>query len=218
MKNLFTTGTICLVAALTFASCAKDDNNDDLYEQYRQQELRIDSILNAQKAEIEAYVTTNLSEAEPDSIYYPFSYIDKRTKRGIWYLYEPGDNEEEDYKYTINSTATNYVFPTVKLTYTAKLLDGTPVESEEAGTFNFSVGFSAFNDAWFLSFFPYSIRYNAQDYVVGGLTENGLQAGDKITVVTPSVLAYGSVKKTGGEADIPADSPLVYEFEVLEIE
>jgi len=71
--------------------------------------------------------------------------------------------------------------------------------------------------AWFYSFYPYSIELNAQERVLGGLTEEGLKVGSKFAVVVPSYLAYGSVSKTTDLGTIPANSPLVYEFEVLEI-
>lgn len=215
MKHLFKTLAFVVVGSLTFTSCTKD-NNDDITEQYREQELRIDSILNAQALDIEEYVADNLPDAEQDDIYYPYNYIDKETKRGFWYKLDNSAVEDDSYEY--KWTAAGLTLPKVKLNYTAKLLDGTLVESATGEDFDFKVQSPVINYAWLYSFVPYSVRFNGEDKILEGLTEKGLKKGSKITVITPSVLAYGSTKKTGGVSDIPANSPLVYEFEVLEIE
>jgi len=187
---------------------------DEYYKQLEKQELRIDSILNAQKIDIEEYVETHLEGAKEDSIYYNYSYIDKRTKRGLWYRVD-SEPTDETYDYKVNSSATALIYPTVKLKYSAKLLSGETVESDTEGSiYNFGVSSSKINSAWIISFFPYSIKLNGNDIVVGGLTKNGLKKGSKITVVTPSPFAYGST----AQSSIPANSPLVYEFEVLSIE
>ncbi len=213
MKKLFKTLFVGFLVAGFISACNKDDNEDYL-KQFEEQELRIDSILNAQKIKIEEYVDANLADAKEDSIYYNYRYINKKTKRGIWYRVEsePTDNT---YEYKVNSTASALIYPVAKLKYSAKLLDGTEVESDETGsTYNFGLTSSKINSAWIISFFPYAIKLNGDDIVVGGLTKNGLKKGSKITVVTPSPFAYGSA----AQSNIPANSPLVYEFEVLEIE
>lgn len=218
MKNLLGKLLVVLVLALGIASCAKDNNNDDLYKQYEEQERIIDSTLAAQKIDIEAYVNAHLPDAEEDSITIYFQFLDKEVKRGIWYELDNTAVEDDSYEY--EWTGTNYVYPKVKLTYTAKLLDGTIVESAEEENFNFGIQSPVINNAWFVSFFPYSIRLNVTDKIVGGLTKDGLKKDSKITVVTPSYFTYGATKKTGTNEmpDIPANSPLVYEFTVISIQ
>jgi len=222
MKKLFITLGICLFAGLMFSSCNdKGDNMDEYYRQIEEQERKIDASLAADKIKIEDYLASlteedALFDAEADTVKFPFSILDKDVRRGLWYkvITPPTD---DSYEYKINGTG-YLTYPKVKLNYTAKLLDGTLVESVETENFDFGAQSAVINYTWFYSFFPYSIRLNGDDRTVGGLTRDGLKKGSKFAVVTPSYFAYGSVVKTGGVENIPANSPLVYEFEVLEIE
>lgn len=71
------------------------------------------------------------------------------------------------------------------------------------------------NNVWVYAFFPYSIRFNGNDEIIGGLTKDGLKKGSIFRMVTPSYWAFDTRTNI---KDIPADSPLIYEFEVLAIE
>lgn len=212
MKNLFGKLLIVLTVAVGFASCMKEDGNDDWIKQAEEQERVIDSILTADKNKIKEYIEEHLPDAVEDTVTFDFQYLGKsNVKRGMWYKVQQLPTDDS-YEYQVEGNA--YKYPKVKLNYTAKLLDGTVVESAEGENFNFAIQSSIINNAWFVSFFPYAIRLNSNDIPVGGLTKDGLKKGSIITVVTPSRYAYASTAKT----DIPANSPLVYEFEVISIE
>lgn len=212
MKNLFGKLLIVLALAVGFVSCMKDDSNDDWLKQLEEQERMIDSVLSADKIKIKEYIEANLPDAIEDTVTFDFEYLKKpNVKRGIWYkVHQLATDDSYEYQIVGNQ----YKFPRVKLNYTAKLLDGTLVETAENENFDFDAQSSVINNTWFISFFPYSIRLNSNDIIAGGLTEDGLKTGSIITVVTPSQYAYGTSAKT----NIPANSPLVYEFEVLSIQ
>lgn len=221
MKNLFKLLFAVLVTGVVFTSCMKD--NDDYgkqEEELKKQEQAIDELLTAQKIKIEEFINKGefFTNPQEDTVKMVYSFIDKKdTKRGIWYEYlnEP---TESDYEYKVSFNGMNYqlVYPTVKLKYHAYLLDGTLVQSDEEGTtYNFnSAGAKIINNSWVYAFFPYSIKYDGKDLVINGLTKKGLQKGSKFRMVTPSVFAFG----TNTNDKIPANSPLAYEFEVLEIQ
>jgi FKBP-type peptidyl-prolyl cis-trans isomerase FkpA len=219
MKKLF--GLLAAVAFLTttFTSCNKSDDFD--YADYnRRQEKAIDSLLTDEKLKIEDYVEANFTNPIEDTVTIKYSYIDKKTaKRGIWYeiLSQPTDNS---YEYKSNGTSyQNLIAPTFKAKFTAKLLNGTVVQSDtQGGQYSFAGSSNnTFNNAWYFAFFPYAVKFNNIDVKIldmGGLTKDGLKKGSKIRMITPSLWAFGA-NKVG---DIPANSPLVYEFEVLEIQ
>ncbi|MCC2599065.1 FKBP-type peptidyl-prolyl cis-trans isomerase [Sphingobacterium sp. FBM7-1] len=217
MKTLFKPLLVLAVTAIAFTSCMKDDSADREAAQ-RQQEEAIAASLASDELKIEAYLAANPSEGwQEDDTEYPLTLIGKSPKRGFWFEVLETPTEEDDEAYTYEFSGQGYKAPKVKLTYTASLLNGTEVQSEDAGDFDFATlanNTTIYNQVWFSSFFPKTIRSNGEDYPVGGLTAKGLKKGSKIRVVAPSIWAFGS-NKVG---DIPANSPLVYEFEVLEIE
>ncbi|MCA5003877.1 FKBP-type peptidyl-prolyl cis-trans isomerase [Sphingobacterium bovistauri] len=217
MKYLFSILSVAALLATTFTACNKSDDFD--YEEYyKQQEQAVDSLLSAEKLKIENYVDEHFDNPIEDTVSIKYSYLSKKTaKRGIWYeiLSQPTDNTYE-YKATSSQQLT---VPTLKLKYTAKLLNGTVVQSDlQGGQYSFSSNSNnLFNQAWHFAFFPYTVKFNAIDVKIhglGGLTKDGLKKGSKIRVITPSLWAFGGTKV----GDIPANSPLVYEFEVLEIQ
>ncbi|MBL1410871.1 FKBP-type peptidyl-prolyl cis-trans isomerase [Sphingobacterium faecale] len=222
MKNLFKTVLFAALGAIVFVSCNKKDTTDWNAE-YLKQEKHIDSLLNKDKLKIEDYIDDTFQE---DSVKIRFTFLNKSVKRGIWYKVTgtPTEEDEQAYKYEPNTSGYQglpVVAPKVTLKYTARLLDGstlsngTLVENEESGEYDLgSSTTKVINSAWYVSFFPYSIRINEQDTrIIGGLTKTGLKKGSKITVVTPSYWAYQGLSTDKR----PANSPLVYEFEVLSI-
>lgn len=230
MKTLFKTAIFATIGAVFLASCNKKDDFDyDDY--YLKQEQAIDSIFQKDEKIIQNYIDESFQE---DSLKISYNYLNKTIKRGIWYkvIQEPTEEDNEAYTYKVNSTSYNFPIeaPKVNLKYTARLLDGTTledgtlVENEPGGEYNFKEfenyinNFSSSNKvinwAWVYAFAPYSIRVNESNTVkIGGLTKNGLKKGSKIVIVTSSYWAYG----TRTSEKIPANSPLVYEFEVLGI-
>ncbi len=216
MKNLFKPLFALAIIATTFTSCMEKDNTD--YDAINlKEEQTLDSILSSERTKIAAYVQSNFSAPVEDTVSFRFNYLNKTAKRGIWYqVITPATDNTYEYK------ALSYqqlAAPTVKLKYKAMLLNGTVVQSDEQGsTYAFNTSSpNIFNNAWFFSFFPYAVKFNGQDVKIGGLgglTREGLKKGSVIRVVTPSIWAFGS----NNVGQIPANSPLVYEFEVMTIE
>ena len=224
MKKLL--NILCLVILGTglTTSCSKNDNfNEEAIKQAGiKADKQLDSIFTDERLRIEQYVSNNFQTPVEDTVTVAYQYIDKKIKRGLWYeiVSEPTDDSYEYKGQQVNSGYGYYYFapvlPTVKIKYTAKLIsDGTIVQSDVNGsTYNLSTtGSTIFNQAWKFAFVPYKIQYNGEPQEFGGLTANGLKKGSIIRVVTPSYWAFGSNKN----GNIPANSPLVYEFEVLEI-
>jgi len=210
-----------LLGTFTLASCNKKDSYDYEAERARvlQQEQQFDALLTTQKASIEKYVQENFKGvAIVDTTKVPYSVYDKKTPRGIIYemLAVPTEAEEKAYEYKIDANGQGLFikYPKVTINYTVKLLNGNQVESANNELFNLNQNFPVRTPIWNFSFLPAKMKYNGIEYITNGLTKAGLKKGSKIRVVTPSAWAYGSVAKT----NIPANSPLVYEFEVLKIE
>lgn len=222
MKNLFSVLAIITFLGASFTSCNKDDfDYDKSIQDSKKQEEKLDSIFTSQKSLIENYVQTNFGPtAKEDTIKYYYTYLDKSIKRGLWYeiLSEPTSNTFEYKGQVVSSYYGSYytaILPKVKLKYTAKLLNGTVVASDIVGTpYDLAtLPSTTLNKAWEFAFVPYSIQYNGKAQVTYGLTKDGLKQGSKIRVITPSPWAFGG---TASEK-IPANSILIYEFEVLEI-
>lgn len=219
MKNLFKPLFALAFMAVTLTSCmSNDNNNDSQIEEMKKNQTRVDELLTKQKSEIEKYANEVFATPVEDKVEIDLEYINKKVKRGIWYYVEaPG--EADSYKYSVNSSGTALVYPKLKLKYTAKLLDGTVVQEDvTGGDYNLGISQSnVFNNAWYYSFFPHTIKFNNQDIKVLGLTEKGLQKGSIFHMVTPSVWAFDAQTVTHNGKTIPANSPLVYRFEVLSI-
>ena len=214
MKNLLKPLFAFAIVATTFIACNNDDYDyEGEREKIRQQEQELDNIFSAEAVKIKEYALANFLEPQEDTLKYRYQVLDKTIKRGLWYDIETEPSEEDDkaYEYKLNSAGVT--FPRVKLKYTAKLLDGTVVESDE-GDYDLSQTSRIINTAWKISFIPYSIKLNGDPMIIGGLTKNGLKKGSIIRVISPSPWAYGATKTD----KIPANSPLVYEFEVLSIQ
>lgn len=224
MKNVLGLFAAVALMATTFTACNKSDDFDyeGQLEAAKKEERKIDSIFSSQKLLIEDYIESNFSNPIEDTVTYQYQYIDKKIKRGIFYQIdsEPTDNSYQYKGQIINSAYGSYfapILPKVKLKYSAKLLNGTVVGQETTGSdFDFNtMSENIYNSAWQIAFVPYSIQYNGETRVLKGLTQNGLKKGSKIKMITPSPWAFHT-KAIG--TTIPANSPLVYEFEVLEIQ
>lgn len=221
MKTLFKPLIVLAVTAIAFSSCMKDNSAENEAEQRRQEEA-FDALLSEQKTKIDAYIAAHPSEApegwQADDREENLPLLGKTVKTGIRFevLEEPTEEDDEAFEYEYSSS-TGPVPPKVRVNYTTSLLDGTEVQSGENENFDFATFQSSsniYNGVWVISFFPKSFRVNGEDRPYFGLTTKGLKKGSHIRVVSPSAWAYGP--NTVG--DIPANSPLVYEFEVLSIE
>lgn len=148
----------------------------------------------AEKPIIENYVKANI----PDAI--------KHENTGIWYeILETADENEDPYEYTIHSSG--YINNVdIEIKYRGVLLDGTVFDSNTEGV-TFSLG--ELIRAWQVMFLPKTIG----DLPVGGILEEGLQKGMKVRFVTPSYYAYQHI----GQGNVPANAPLDFTIEVLDI-
>jgi len=223
MKTLFKPLIVLAVTAIAFSSCMKDTSAEDEAAQ-RELEQKILAQFEADAEEIEEFISLseNPSEWEKDDTDFAFPTIGKTIKRGFWFevLVDPIPEEgEEEYEYKLNQNSTSNLpvaLPEVKVTYSVSSLDGEVYQSGEEKLIDLATFVSnteVFNATWYYSFIPKAIEYNEQDYEVGGLTTKGLRKGSKIRVLAPSYFAFG--ENTNGE--IPANSPLLYEFDVLDI-
>lgn len=221
MKKLFTQLFALVIIGTSLTSCMKNDDTDYEAENIKIEE-RVDAILLAEKLKIEEFVHNEYPLAVEDTVLMKYNYINKKTKRGIWYqeLEKANEENEKAYTYEINANGSQVLYPKVKLKYTAKLLNGTIVQEDIDGS-NYDLSVSNTNiikNIWINAFFPYSIKFNGADIPVRGLTKNGLKKGSKFVVITPSYWAYGDKDATVNGKTIPASSSLVYEFTVLSIE
>jgi len=128
---------------------------------------------------------------------------------GIWFeVLEEGDPGSYEYKFVRNANDPNQEYveaPDVVVNYTLRRLDNTVIEEDD--NVKFSLAGVIF--AWQYAFLPQQIDGRQ----ITGLTPAGLKAGSKIRLVTPSRWAY----RNSGTDDIPANTPLAFDIEVLEI-
>lgn len=182
------------ILSFAFLSCAKEEEMFDPIAQFE-----------AEKPLIKSYANTN---------YQQMVYSNDET--GIWYeLVESG--EENSYEYKTEDVINNYgqtvkaiKMPTITVRYTGKLISNNTVF--DSNTDKQEPLVSKLNElipAWYFSFIPQSI--GASQF--GGLTPKGLQRGSIIRIVTPSYYGYGN-RNLG---IIPANSPLFFEIEVIDI-
>ena len=190
---------------LGLSACNNTDFDQLQAEQNRQDSLeraRIQKLLDEQAPLLEAYVHTQ-----------GWTNAILNKDRGIWYeVLNVGTNDSYAYKINYNGTVPALVYPNIEVMYKGELLDGTPFDETADGK-TATLSLNRVLLAWQLAFFPKSIYGNGQNNSVGGLTEKGLQKGAKIRFVTPSPWAYDAEVQD----KIPANSPLVFEIEVVNI-
>jgi len=209
MKNVLKLIAIGLVGTFIFASCNKGSDFD--YEKLQEEQRIKDSIENArvqkhikdQAPALKAYATANFTNPILD------------TASGIWYdVITEGDQSS----YTYRFSQQGIVAPEVTVKYKGQLLNGTVFDQTEADkSTTMSLGRAIF--AWQRMFVPKSISVNNQDYPTNmGVTPKGLKKNSKVKFVTPSPWAYDETEiKKEGKPTIPANSPLVFEIEVVDI-
>src|SRR5690606_9525289 len=193
-----------------------DDNGSDWADEQRRRDsinnARIEALLDEQAPILKDFAEEHI----PDAI------LDDST--GIWFkIHEPG--EEGSYsKWLVPGSMGGLALarPTVEVKYTGKLLNGdvfdeTSADDPEDKTRSFQLG--GLIPAWDISFYPKEVRLNGNDYKIGGLTEKGLQKGAIIELVAPSPYCYDNreQKNKDGEVTIPANSPLHFYIEVVNI-
>lgn len=214
MNNLSKFFFLFVLATVTITSCSKsDDNNDDWAdEQRRINRARIEALLKEQAPILKDFAEEHI----------PGATLDDST--GIWFkIHELGEDGSYTYRLVPSSMGgLALINPTVEVKYVGRLLDGdvfdeTSEDDTEDDTRSFQLG--GLIPAWNLAFYPKKIRQDARDFEIGGLTEKGLQKGAIIEFVAPSPYCYDNKeqKNKEGEVTIPADSPLHFYIEVVDI-
>ena len=176
--------------ATAFTACMKDTEPFDYEAQFERE-----------KSIISEYVATNI----PDATF--------QESTGIWFEVL-AEGEPDSYQYKFVNKGNSLEAPIVRVKYKGVLLDGTQFDavSDNEGM---RMSLSGVIAAWQYSFFPKEIFNDTGELVeVGGLTPGGLKKGSKIRFVTPSLWAY----REYGQGKVPANAPLDFTIEVLEIE
>lgn len=203
MKKLFSILSFLFLATVFFTSCNKDDFDYEAAakEQARQdsiERVRVDKLIQSQAASLKTFADNEMPGA---------TLIDSL---GIWFIIDnPG--QEDSYTYSFNNNG-QIIAPTVSVKYKGTLLNGTifdQTETDKTATFNLG----GLIKAWQIAFLPKSITFNGTTYPIIGLTNTGLKKGSKIRFATSSPFGYDQKSS----AKIPANSPLYFEIEVVDI-
>lgn len=195
-------------AIILFTACNKNDGFGDIdEEQIRQDSIRKAEVVKEQAPLLKAYVENPENEWNNPLL---------DTTWGIWYeILAPGQSDSYTYKYNAYG---QIIAPTIEVKYKGQLLNGTIFDqtdstSTSSKTRTFNLG--GLIRAWHYAFLPKTIDYNGQNYPAPGISTNGLKKGSKIRFVTPSPWGYDDDDRTAEK--IPANSPLVFEIEVVNI-
>lgn len=189
------------LVAIGMSSCIKDGETYDPNAQYE-----------IEKPLIETYAKAHMINPQ------------FHEETGIWYeVITPGDPEPYQYKATVNPSnpsQSSIEAPDITVNYTGRLVqDNTVFDSDDEG---FEVSLAGVIAAWQFAFLPEEIIYDQDGELleepikfsnVGGLTPQGLGVGAVIHIVTPSLLAY----RNQGQGKVPANAPLYFEIEVLDL-
>ncbi|WP_079715267.1 FKBP-type peptidyl-prolyl cis-trans isomerase [Parapedobacter luteus] len=192
-----------LVTALGFSSCIDDEEPFDWAAQYE-----------IERPIIEAYARENLANPQ---------YHEIQGMR-IWYeVIALGDDASYQYKVISNPNAQGgYAIeaPEVHVRYTTRLVQTDAVVRSVDDDEGEELAWNNEPAIWQAALFPREIRYDEDGELLdepvefGGITTNGLKRGGRIRVVTPSYFAY----RNGSSGNIPANSPLFYDIEIVEID
>lgn len=192
---------VLALVAVGLSSCIKDRETYDPNAQYE-----------LEKPAIEAYAKAHLMAPQ------------FHEETGIWFeVITPGDLSSYQYKVIAdpyNPSQSTIEPPVINVNYIGKLVEGNTVfDSDDDG---FEISLANVVSAWQFAFLPKEIRYDQDGDLleepvkfsgIGGLTTSGLGVGSVIRIVTPSLLAY----RNQGQGKVPANAPLYFEIEVLEI-
>lgn len=229
MKTLFKPLLVLAVTAIAFTSCMKSNDDTDYEAEYLKQEKALDSLFTAERTTIQSYLDGNDEyEWEEDTVTISLPRLGKTIKRGIWYtvLAEP-TSEDDLYEYKAQNVGYGQyqiVAPSnVKLKYSVYSLTSTTPLKEDAGgsDYNFASTNTHLTSAWFIGFSPYTVKFNGENVDLGlfaGLTEKGLHKGSKIRILAPSYWSVNPYTNQKTASYLPSNAPVIYEFEVLEIE
>ena len=211
MKKTLLYITMAFSLIVSLVSC--NNKNDFDFEAAQKEQQRRDSIENVrikgliekQAAELKAFADEKLPGA---------TLIDSL---GIWFRVD-AVGQEDSYTYRPHPSG-GIVAPEVTVKYKGRLLNGTIFDQtdEKEPTRTFPLNRTI--KAWQIAFLPKEIKYNGNKYSLLGLTNTGLKKNSKIKFVTSSPWAYDiqELKDKEGKVTIPANSPLYFEIEVIDI-
>lgn len=211
MKKTLRFAAIALAMTMGLSSCMK---NNDYFDPNAQWEL--------EKTIIKEFV-----EADPS-----LSGAKMHEETGIWYqVITEGERGENTFTYTAIDTIVN-TGPSIRVIadaiveYEGKLLDGTIFDETtkaEGDSLRIEVALAGSNfmsviPAWIYSFMPEKItveleKEDNKTIDLGIIFADGLQAGDKVRIITPSAYAYGNF----GQGKVPANSPLDFTIKVIDV-
>lgn len=205
MKKILKTLVLTLAVGTFFASCNKDTDNSWYEEQelLRKKEIaRIDSTLKAQAPLLKTYAEENFTNPTLDD------------STGFWFeILTPAT--DQSYQYTLTSSG-NWVTPIASVKYKGELMNGTvfdePSQPISMNIVQSSQSQNGLIPAWVIAFRPKKITFNGTEFNTG-LIEGGLKKGHKIRFIAPSPYCYDNISRD----KIPANSPLVFTIEVLDI-
>lgn len=204
MKKLARLFVVIAIGSACFLGCSKSEDFD--YERALEEQRIKDSLELERKKKIIAEQAGAL-KAFADQHMQGATLHDST---GIWLqILEPGDNNS--YTYQVSASG-GILAPRISVKYKGTLLDGT-VFDESKDDKAVEMSLASVIEAWQLAFLPKTFRFNGVDYTTGGLTPNGFKKGAKFRIVTPSPWAYD----TATREKIPANSPLYFEIEVVDI-
>ncbi len=149
--------------------------------------------LELEKQMIEEYVEENM----PNALF--------SEETGIWYELI-AEGEPNSYEYKTIGVGGNLEAPIISVKYRVELLNGVLIEENVKGM---QSSLANMIPAWQIMFLPKVV--NGMNTT--GLTEHGMQKGSHVRFVTPSPWAYRDAEN----GNIPPNSPLYFEIEVLDI-
>lgn len=203
----------CLAGILAFIFLVMSCNKDSFdYEAAQKEQQRRDSIENERVKGLIQKQATDLSTFAEKHM----SGATLVDTLGIWFVVD-APAQEDSYSYRPHPSG-GILAPEVTVKYKGTLLDGTVFDQTETDkTATFSIAKTI--KAWQFAFLPKEITYNGNKYPLVGLTSTGLKKGSKIRFVTSSPWAYDGqeIKDKAGKTTIPANSPLYFEIEVIDI-
>lgn len=209
MNKILSYSIAIFTAALFFTSCNKNsfDYEAAQKEKAKQDSIeraRIDDLIQKQASSLEIFANEKMPGA---------TRIDSL---GIWFIVDAA-GQEDSYTYRPHPSG-GIVAPEVTVKYKGTTLDGSIFDQTEIDkTAKFSIANTI--KAWQFAFLPKEITYNGNKYPLIGLTSTGLKKGSKIRFVASSPWGYDKqeVKDKEGKVTIPANSPLYFEIEVVDI-
>src|SRR5690606_33805453 len=188
-----------LIVAVGFAACSKDDT-----EYYDPQKY-----FTLEASAIEDYADSVASAMGKEAVW---------DSTGIWYILEEEGLQDSTadgfYKYNINN-ANQIEVPRISVKYSGRLINTGAAFATDQTMNNQSL--VNLIQGWHFAFLPKFIEDKKgvmqRNYLSIDILELGLQKGSKVRIFLPSPFGYAN----STQPNIPANSPLDFHIEVLEV-